>query len=446
VATTRARPISGSRPAGRGPAVRPLRLPDAQPSSGEAWLEAVERAAAHATAAALSPGTPGAAAEAVETVLRHAAIDARRVAASVLDRALVDPRLAEHLPAAALHAQVVLIAALTGSDEVSVWAAADPATTPTFLASAGGARPSRRTAAAARLAIGQGLAAAIGTRSPTLAVPVTRFGVTQAAVAVRLAGPHEREAAEALAVVAARRIAPVLERGRLLEQGEQQARSLVAAAEKRLVRVGYDLHDGPVQDVLVLSEELRLLRADLEPLVGEEQRLAVGQALASVRERACTLADQLRSIAHSLETSSVSREPLAQLLAREATSLTRRTAIECKLDVKAELAGLSDSQRITVYRVVQEALANAAEHSGASTVRIRVTESSTAISLTVADDGCGFDTTSGMAAAAQRGRLGLVGMSERVRLLGGIFRVTSAPGRGTTIRVVLTRWLPPAAD
>jgi signal transduction histidine kinase len=279
---------------------------------------------------------------------------------------------------------------------------------------------------------------------PTLAVPVSRFGLAHAAVVVRLPNAQERDLAERLAAVTARRVGPVLERLRLLEEGEQRERSLVAAVEKRLVRVGYDLHDGPVQDAVVLAEELRLLMADLEPLVGEKPRAAVGQALASVREQVCWLADELRELAQSLETTAVSRRPLAELIEREAAALRRRAGVACAVDVRADLDGLTDSQRIALYRVVQEALANVAEHSDASTVRIRVTESSSSVSLTVADDGCGFDTESGLEAAAERGRLGLIGMSERVRLLGGVFRVTSAPGRGTTIRAVLARWLPPA--
>lgn len=440
MATTGARQISGRRPAERGPAVRPFR--PGQPSSGEEWLAAVELAAARAVATALAqPDEPGAVGRAVAEALVSAGVEPRRVAAAVLDRALTDPRLVEQLPAAALRAHAVLTAGLIGSDGVSIWAV-DPATTPTCLAtSAGGERPSRRTAAAARLAIEEGSVAAIGSRSPILAVPVSRFGLPHAAVAVRLPSGDAREQAERLAAVASRRVGCVLERMRLLEQGEQRERSLVAAAEKRLVRVGYDLHDGPVQDVIVLSEELRLLKAGLEPLVAD-RRDTVSRSLENVCEQVCRLADELRELAQSLETSAVSRQPLPQLLAREASALARRAAVECTLDVQADLSGLTDSQRITLYRVVQEALANVAEHSGASNVRVRITESSTSVSLTVTDDGCGFDTASCLAAAAGRGRLGLVGMSERVRLLGGVFRVTSSPGQGTTIRVVLARWLP----
>jgi len=443
VATTRARQVSGRRAPERVATLRPFHQGAA---AAEEVLAAVEVAATRAATAALAdPDASAAVAEAIAENLLRCGIEPRRVAGQVLDRALADWRLAEQLPSAALRAQVALAAVLIDTEDVSVWAA-DPASTPICLAtSAGIERPPRRTAAAARLAIEEGVVATVGTRAPTLAVPVSRLGVVNAAVVVRLASAQQREVAERLGGIVARRIGPVLERSRMLEDGEQRERLLVAAAEKRLVRVGYDLHDGPVQDVVVLSEELRLLTSDLAPLVEDGPRVAVTQSLESVREQVCRLADDLRELAQSLETSAVSRQPLVQLLQREASSLTRRASVECRVDVRADLSGLTDSQRITLYRIVQESLANVAEHSGAASAVVRVTESSTSVSLTVSDDGCGFDAPACMAAAARRGRLGLVGMSERVRLLGGVFRVTSAPGRGTTIRVVLARRLP-AAD
>lgn len=413
------------------------------PTAPEELLAAVELAASSAVSVALAhPDGGEAALDAVAASLESSVVELPRIAAYVLDRALADWRLADQLPATALRAQVALATTLIGCEDASVWAA-DSATIPTCLAtSPGHERPSRRAAAAARLAIEEGVVTTLGTRAPTLAVPVSRLGVVNAALVVRLASAQQREVAEQLATVAARRIGPVLERSRLLDQSEQRERLLVAAAEKRLVRIGYDLHDGPVQDVVVLSEELRLLTSDLAMLVEEGPRVAVTQSLESVREQVCRLADDLREIAQSLETSAVSRQPLEQLLRREASALARRISVDCRVDVRADLSGLTDSQRITLYRIVQESLANVAEHSGASTAVVRVTESSTSVSLTVSDDGCGFDAAACLAAAAGRGRLGLVGMSERVRLLGGVFRVTSAPGRGTSIRVVLARRLP----
>jgi signal transduction histidine kinase len=102
------------------------------------------------------------------------------------------------------------------------------------------------------------------------------------------------------------------------------------------------------------------------------------------------------------------------------------------VSVKAENVSdeLPEEHRTCVYRVVQEALHNCAQHAGARKVRIVVRQDSGRLLLTVEDDGRGFD------AANTRG-LGLLGMEERVQHLGGAFQVHSTPGRGTSLRVEL---------
>jgi signal transduction histidine kinase len=85
----------------------------------------------------------------------------------------------------------------------------------------------------------------------------------------------------------------------------------------------------------------------------------------------------------------------------------------------------------TVYRVVQEALTNVAKHSRAEHVRLRVVEKGGTIEVSVSDDGVGFDPGAG-----HRG-FGLVGMRERVTMVGGSLELTSAPGGGATMHAVI---------
>jgi signal transduction histidine kinase len=92
--------------------------------------------------------------------------------------------------------------------------------------------------------------------------------------------------------------------------------------------------------------------------------------------------------------------------------------------------------------MIQEALANVREHSGASSVEVRLSARRSAIEVRIVDDGMGFEVERALAKAAQRGRLGLVGMGERVRMLGGTFEIESAPGGPTTLTVTLPRWEP----
>ncbi len=92
-----------------------------------------------------------------------------------------------------------------------------------------------------------------------------------------------------------------------------------------------------------------------------------------------------------------------------------------------------DSIETALYRVVQEALTNVWKHSGAKTVSVIVERDPGALRMIVEDDGRGFDGDGALAGEAARGRFGLLGMRERLALVGGSFHIESEPGSGTTI-------------
>jgi signal transduction histidine kinase len=87
-----------------------------------------------------------------------------------------------------------------------------------------------------------------------------------------------------------------------------------------------------------------------------------------------------------------------------------------------------------LYRVVQEALMNAGKHSRASEVRVRFHEEGKAVRLEIDDNGCGFAVEGARMGRGSK-RLGLLGMRERVDMVGGSFSVESAPGKGTAVRI-----------
>src|SRR5207247_3859023 len=103
-------------------------------------------------------------------------------------------------------------------------------------------------------------------------------------------------------------------------------------------------------------------------------------------------------------------------------------------------------QRMTLLRVVQEALTNAREHSGAATVCVLVRARRDHVEATVRDDGRGFEVEETLVQAGERGRLGLVGISERARLLGGTCEIQSRSRGPTTISVFLPRMDPLAYE
>jgi two-component system sensor histidine kinase UhpB len=106
-------------------------------------------------------------------------------------------------------------------------------------------------------------------------------------------------------------------------------------------------------------------------------------------------------------------------------------------EVVGHLAGVPGDVAIVCFRVVQEALTNILRHARAHHVRIELKQSDGALEVAVRDDGVGFEAEVVLTQAAQQGHLGLVGMKERVQILGGTLDVHSEPGHGTGVRVSL---------
>ena len=208
------------------------------------------------------------------------------------------------------------------------------------------------------------------------------------------------------------------------------------------MRLGFDLHDGPIQDVLALAADVQLLQRQVYPFILDDYRDQAHGRFDDLSSRLVELDRQLREIAHSLETKSVISRPLGEILHREVDNFSERTGIAAELEIRGDPDSLSSAQRITVFRAIQEALANVREHAGATTVSVRVRARRSAIELQIVDDGMGFEVERALAKAAQRGRLGLVGIGERVHMVGGTFEVESSPGGPSSLKITLPRWEP----
>lgn len=327
------------------------------------------------------------------------------------------------------------------ASDISLWVR-EPGGVIVVVLSTGNAPPTRKERSLARRAVTRGTrgpgASADGLRVAT----VTRFGSPQAAIVARDATGDER--CGTYLEEAAFAIAPLLERERLLERSTEREQALVASAERRLVRLGFDLHDGPIQEVLALAGEVRHLRDLLSPHVADEHREIAQGRFDDVLARLGELDRHLRELSHSLESRSIVSRPLSEILHRETEAFTSRTGIRATLDLRGDVDSLTSAQRVAVFRAIQESLANAREHSGAARVDIRFRVRRNWIEARVVDDGHGFEVSRALARAAQRGRLGLVGIAERVRMLGGTFEVESAPGGPTTLSFSLPRTLPEA--
>jgi two-component system sensor histidine kinase UhpB len=185
--------------------------------------------------------------------------------------------------------------------------------------------------------------------------------------------------------------------------------------------VARDLHDEVNQSLTGLLLRLEAAREAAPPEL--EAELADTKALANQAMR------ELLSLARQLRPTALDDLGLAAAIAGQVEQLGRGE-IDTELATEGEFAGLADDAQLVVYRVAQEALSNAARHSGASHVAVRLSRRPDGgVELEVADDGRGFAFDE-----AERG-LGIAGMRERALLVGGELTIESRPGKGTAVRL-----------
>lgn len=226
-----------------------------------------------------------------------------------------------------------------------------------------------------------------------------------------------------------------------MSRGNGFRQSPPGSTERVLSRLRFDLHDGPQQDVMMLAEDLRLFRDQLVSVM--ESPVSRDRVLGRIDDllaRLVALDGDLRRISAGLQSPFLHPEPLPDAIAELAEAFKVRTAIQPQLELQGDLTHLSDSQQIALLALIREALANIREHSDAERVTISVSASRHGIEAIVTDDGKGFEPEKTLVQAAREGHLGLVGMHERVRMLGGETRIDSCPGGPTRISVTLPPW------
>lgn len=232
-----------------------------------------------------------------------------------------------------------------------------------------------------------------------------------------------------------------------MSSAAEPPQDLVAATERQLARLRFDLHDGPQQDVLLLAEDVRILRAELEAVMADRpERQRVLGLVDELQGRLVTLDADLRRLAAFVQSPFVETESVPEALAKIVADFRARSGIEPQVDLQGDFTDLSDSQQITLLNLVREALANIREHSQARHVEITVSAGTDGVQASVTDDGRGFDPQATLVSAADSGHLGLVGMYERVSLLGGRTRIDSRPGGPTVVSFTLPAWRPQAPE
>jgi len=216
-------------------------------------------------------------------------------------------------------------------------------------------------------------------------------------------------------------------RGRLALQN--LSARLVEVQEQERRSISRELHDEVGQALSGILVELanlsQLIRADNAPAA-----VKIGEIKHEVEESIRVV----RNMALLLRPSMLDDLGLVPALEWQAREVSKRTGIRVRVDAAGVSEALPEEHKTCVYRIVQEALHNCAQHAGARNVKVAVEQQSAGLRLAIEDDGKGF-------APRQRG-MGLLGIQERVTHLGGTFIVDSAPGRGTALHVALPLEVP----
>ena len=209
--------------------------------------------------------------------------------------------------------------------------------------------------------------------------------------------------------------------------GAERLRHSLRASDAERARWARELHDETLQELGALKLLLDSARQMADPQrVTESMELALGQIEVSIRN--------LQALITELRPAALDQIGLAPALDALLKRVAATSGIEVEADISVPLEKDGATTRLdpdvegTLYRLVQESLTNAVKHGAPTKVTVTLAESGDAVHLTVSDDGSGFEPQQ-----PSEG-FGLIGMHERVHLVGGALELESAPGQGTTVR------------
>ena len=220
----------------------------------------------------------------------------------------------------------------------------------------------------------------------------------------------------------------------LHERVRRAAARTTALNERFLHRIAADLHDGPGQGLALALMRMDTLADVCSKCVSAISReRTVGDEFRTLHAALQAALHDLRAISGGLRLPEIEQLSLAETAQRAVRDYERKAGAVVALSVDDVPREAPLPVKITLYRLLQESLANGFRHGDAAGQRVALSARDGRLLVEVADGGKGFDPR----AAVAEGHLGLAGMRERVVILGGTFSVQSAPGRGTVVRASL---------
>ena len=232
---------------------------------------------------------------------------------------------------------------------------------------------------------------------------------------------------DAVAIFVGQRV----ERERLASRREAQrmtayAANIVLAQEEERRRIGQEIHDEPLQDLIQIYRRVADAREGEAPAIIADLRESEGVLAATI--------NNLREIARGLRPPGLDDLGLVPALRRLTQEFGERNALDVSFDVVGEVRRLDPGVELGAYRIAQQSLHNVERHAAARVVKVGVNFGDKSLGVEILDDGIGFDLNRTQADSRS---LGLLGMSERAQLLGGSISVQSKPDLGTSVRVTL---------
>jgi signal transduction histidine kinase len=214
------------------------------------------------------------------------------------------------------------------------------------------------------------------------------------------------------------------------EQLRRLSRQILSAQEEERRRISRDLHDEIAQVLTGINLHLATLKKeattntrDLKRKIAHTQRLVEKSV------------DIVHQFAGQLRPAALDDLGLIPALHSYVRDFAKRTGLFIRFTsfTRGRMEQLDSAKRTVFYRVAQEALSNVAKHAQASQVKMSIHRLQGVIHMEVKDDGKSFQVQNALPTGKKK-RLGLLGMRERVEMVGGCFTVESSPGKGTTIR------------
>jgi len=222
----------------------------------------------------------------------------------------------------------------------------------------------------------------------------------------------------------------ITEQKRLQENMQFYVSEITKAQEEERKRIARELHDGTAQALARLGFDIDLLLQTKQKLSDE----AKGH-LEDLRSRVDEAMEEVRRFSHELRPAILDALGLVDALRWLTDDLSPEQGIDVSLELEGTLRRLSPEAELVLFRIAQEALSNVRKYSKATKAVVRVEFGAGKVKLSVSDNGQGFELPKEIGEFVHSGKLGLIGVQERTRLLDGSLKIQSEPGRGTTVEV-----------